>query len=653
MALVGRSPVRITVTPSTAPQEAMAASLQAHIDELVQKNRTCEHNIRRLQQALQDEKERGIDAVTRLKAVSLQEREEWREGCDSLLASHRIVHLRTRNELDKEKLNVLREKEDNRRERIAVLHRDYKLTLFQAKEGDLEARIADYEDALEELAEQNDELTRQNEEDAKEFEAQYNETVTVLTTNLKEAYALRKETAGLVKALRAENATLQSDLLKLRGESTTLKASFESSSTKLERTTLQLEGARTHAADLDTTNKELIRTNADLKRQLDKWETLETRGGTEMEEMRKRRIELEVQVRELQERVKEFEKAEKESTKTLEKELKRVEKLRKENDRMAEVTEEAQNIAAKAQAESDEAQDKLSKARKLIEKLQSANLANKRHRKEAKAAHEIELPASDLESEIPAASEREVEDVVTPVAKSRSRAKLAYHEQRAEDVEDSAHELIEEVPHHGMPRVRPKPARRRPQRAADADESVDERDEEEALHVEESTEKRAYSRTDGARKRKNKSPDVSERDQEYHEEQFKEQSDILPKKTKGTSKENVVVAASDVEEESKTKGKSKSRGREKASATDDEEAPKVRSVRNATSASIKPTGQPKGRKPSSNKGGRKDAENSGEENVQQPKKKKKRLFPPSQPMTFPWDDLPKASESVLVPECLH
>ena len=129
MAFIGRSPPRILAAPSTAPQEAMAASLQAHIDELVQKNRAHEYTIRRLQQDLQEEKARGIEVVSRLRAVSQEEREEWQEGIDSLLASHRIVHLRTRAELDKERLQVLSEREEGRRDRIAILHRDYRLTL--------------------------------------------------------------------------------------------------------------------------------------------------------------------------------------------------------------------------------------------------------------------------------------------------------------------------------------------------------------------------------------------------------------------------------------------------------------------------------------------------------------------------------------------
>ena len=144
----GTTPLRVTATPSTAPQEAMAASLQAHIDELVQKNRTCEHEIRRLKQILADEKERVEEVTEQFKAASAQEREEWWEACGSFLAAHRIVHLRTQNEWEKEIIERAHEIEEGRADRLAIVQRDYKLTLFQARETELEARVAELEDLV-------------------------------------------------------------------------------------------------------------------------------------------------------------------------------------------------------------------------------------------------------------------------------------------------------------------------------------------------------------------------------------------------------------------------------------------------------------------------------------------------------------------------
>lgn len=202
MALTSRSPVQLAAAPSSTPYEVMAASQQAHIDELVQQNRTSEHTIKKLHKALDDEKERGIDVVKRLKAASQEERAEWREGCDSLLGSHRIVHLRTRIEFDKERMQVMKEKEETRKERLLVLQRDYKLTLFQAREAELERRIAQLEETLDEQREQNG-------ESATALLAHHEETVATLRASLTRVDASRKETIAEFNHVQGEKALLQ------------------------------------------------------------------------------------------------------------------------------------------------------------------------------------------------------------------------------------------------------------------------------------------------------------------------------------------------------------------------------------------------------------------------------------------------------------
>jgi hypothetical protein len=61
---------------------------------------------------------------------------------------------------------------------------------------------------------------------------------------------------------------------------------------------------------------------------MDKWQNLETKGGAEVETLRKRRIELEVRVKEFEGRLADVDKAEQERDKTLDKERKKVEKLK-------------------------------------------------------------------------------------------------------------------------------------------------------------------------------------------------------------------------------------------------------------------------------------------------------------------------------------
>lgn len=146
-----RAPTPLRSTPSSAPLEAMVAKKQAHIEELVTQTRTLEHTITKLRQTLIDEQTRAKDAVTALQQKWKEERAEWREGCDSLQAAHRIAHLRTSVELDRERLAVLKVREETRMERLARLQRDYRLVAFQRREFELEARIMELEKELEEV----------------------------------------------------------------------------------------------------------------------------------------------------------------------------------------------------------------------------------------------------------------------------------------------------------------------------------------------------------------------------------------------------------------------------------------------------------------------------------------------------------------------
>ena len=119
----------------------MVASLQSHIDDLVQKNRTFEHTVKKLQQALQEEKERAKHVVVDMKAAGKKEQlilDEWRE---KMLSAHRIHQLLTLVELQKARIDIANYREDLRKEKVNVLDRDYRLTLFQAKVFGLEEEI--------------------------------------------------------------------------------------------------------------------------------------------------------------------------------------------------------------------------------------------------------------------------------------------------------------------------------------------------------------------------------------------------------------------------------------------------------------------------------------------------------------------------------
>lgn len=202
MALMPRSPAKLVLPPSTAPNETMVASLQAHVDDLVQKLRTCEHEKTKLLQELAREKERGTDHARRAHALVQRERGEWADGVDALLAAHRVVHLRTRVALDKERERVLHEREENRKERLNVLGRDYRLTLFQAREFDLELRIEELEDEVAEQAERHA-LEAQN------YVAQYELQVQSLYAELHAAQSAKEDALAQLQTLTKEVYTLK------------------------------------------------------------------------------------------------------------------------------------------------------------------------------------------------------------------------------------------------------------------------------------------------------------------------------------------------------------------------------------------------------------------------------------------------------------
>ena len=91
--------------------------------------------------------------------------------------------------------------------------------------------------------------------------------------------------------------------------------------TKVQRTQLKLEGALNKISDLERANDELKRSNTDLSNQLERWENLETKGGEAKEKEHKKRIALELELKELKEQ---FEQQEEELAKA----KRKVEKMR-------------------------------------------------------------------------------------------------------------------------------------------------------------------------------------------------------------------------------------------------------------------------------------------------------------------------------------
>ena len=116
-------------------------------------------------------------------------------------------------------------------------------------------------------------------------------------------------------------------MAQLRKTYASLTSESATSSTSLERTSLQLEAAKSKITELEQANERHKQQCSDLDRRLERWETLDKHDGKEIAELRKRELELESTVRRLEDRAQEAEKNELERAKAYEKEKKRAVKL--------------------------------------------------------------------------------------------------------------------------------------------------------------------------------------------------------------------------------------------------------------------------------------------------------------------------------------
>jgi hypothetical protein len=138
-------------TPRNARVPTLEASNQVQINDLVQRNRALEQAIKNLEDQLNSEQRRAKEALTEIQEQLRREQREWREGCDALISCHRLAHLRTLSDLETVKTKVLQEQEVTREEKEQRLQRDIRILKFQAREGELEDRIAELEDEKEDI----------------------------------------------------------------------------------------------------------------------------------------------------------------------------------------------------------------------------------------------------------------------------------------------------------------------------------------------------------------------------------------------------------------------------------------------------------------------------------------------------------------------
>jgi chromosome segregation ATPase len=295
----------------------MIASQQAHINELVQKTRTLDSTIKDLQ-----------DKLTNSRAQWQAEHKEWIDGCDSLMACHRIAHLRTNVRLAQERVALGHERDSTRRERVAVIQRDYNLILFKAREKELEIEADQLREELRNAADGNVTLVAQLKNKLAEGMRELKEKAALL----RDAEKAKEESEVGLLTLHQPHAYIlpffiQDQATEMRNEYAALQAQLSSARTNVERLTLRLEDAQTALAEKEGLNNDLQQEKAALKVQVGKWKSLDDRGGAEVEELHKQRVALEDQIKRLESRLAEEQSKASAHENAIQKEHKKIVKL--------------------------------------------------------------------------------------------------------------------------------------------------------------------------------------------------------------------------------------------------------------------------------------------------------------------------------------
>ncbi|KAH9972870.1 hypothetical protein BGW80DRAFT_1252571 [Lactifluus volemus] len=354
----------------------MISSQKLHIDELVQKTRSLELTVKRLQ-----------DQLSNSRAEWQTERKEWADGCDSLMACHRIAHLRTNVLLAQERVALAHERELTRRDRVALIQRDYNLILFNAREKELELEAEQLKEAVRSAEDGNMALVVELRESLAEGVRELKEKTTLLGDAEKAREEVPFNVASIVYAHVASSQIyiIQKQASRAHNEHAALQAQLSTARTNVERLTLRLEDAQTALAEKERLNNELQQEKATLKVQVGKWKSLDDRGGAEVEELHVQRAALESQIKHLESRVIEEQNKALAHEKAIQKEHKKIEKLQRALEEQAHIAEESKT-AAEAKRR-DEVED--TKVNKKVQKLTTA--LEEQAEKTAKAEEEAAL----------------------------------------------------------------------------------------------------------------------------------------------------------------------------------------------------------------------------------------------------------------------
>jgi predicted RNase H-like nuclease (RuvC/YqgF family) len=160
-----------------APTPSLQDSQRPQIEDLVERNKRLTANITRLEEQLVQKDVHAQQLVKNAQEHLQKVNEEWRDGLDVVQTCHRLAELRAADELEKERMAILWEQNVTRREKVARLHRDYKLTLFQMTEADLVSRVDELEDDVSILTGRYAQLQTENRKLITKVDAQQQELV--------------------------------------------------------------------------------------------------------------------------------------------------------------------------------------------------------------------------------------------------------------------------------------------------------------------------------------------------------------------------------------------------------------------------------------------------------------------------------------------
>lgn len=578
----------------------MVAAQQTHINELVQKTRSLENEIKKLTEQLERttaesaafvserdtwETDRKAWASERQKWID--ERKVWVEGCDTMQACHRIQQYRMACALDDERVTVLRMRDEARKEQLQRLQRDYKITTFQAREADLEVRIAELEDMH-----ANAEAARvQCEKVSQALE-------TKCTALLGEVNAKTAE----IQSTREQHERAEEELRRLREALADASAATTSSASKLTRITAQRDALQAQVTSLQQSLEAAQDESIQLRTQLTNWQNLKQGKDAEGDALRQKKAELESEIMEANKRISEMEARVEEFQATdarLQKEKGRVDKLKV-------VLEEWKTEANEQTNAREEAETQLATANARINTLE-LELADTR----------LQLASAKSQNRKPSPSVQGADEPDSDIVVTHERLVTTGKPKSKKTRPPSVAEASSSKPgSSSKPRPKPRPVKC-PSPIPDAPEDV------EIIEIRSLSPVQDPSRKPSS-KAKGKRPVIDLDSEDDRDMPAAEQP--LGKKRNATDK---------VKDKEKSERFDNDRSKPKS-----KHGPKKRPPPESTSELVS---KPKKTKPKSPQY-HEDEEDAVADNTDPvPRKKKRRinLFPASQPSTFDWDSFPQ------------